>query len=293
MWTYRDFFLVWPNLAAVRESYQADFADLARYLDTSTDETPVSICSVDAPPGADPFTLTNREVLSYLMHRHDLPIRYFDCTQSLVLADGGSDQRLIFPRGHYYDLPGPLLRWLQTAEPLPIDGVGPDVAVRLDVSEELANYAGAFTTTPLVAWPPEARERGLAPLPLSFGYNAALLGYEYGPEALRAGQPLTLTTYWRMDGPPPPQLTVFVHLLGNPVVIVAQTDALGADVSTLQVRDVFIQNTVVNTPPSLSSGLYTLSTGLYFQTPEERARAFVDGVPIADRLFLRSITVEP
>lgn len=293
IWTFRDYFLVWPTLGDVRLNYQADLGVLAHYLDVSSDPTPVSICSTPVDHSADPFALTNAELLSYLMHRRDRPIRYFDCTQSLVIANGGESQRLIFPRGHYYDhLPGPLLAWMRYAHDERVPGIRPDVVMRFEAPGPVADYVGAFMTTALTAWPPESRVRGLVSLPLSFGYNVAFLGYEIRDGTIRPGDWVELTTYWRMDGPPPPQLTVFAHLLGNPVVIVAQEDSLGVDVSTLQVRDLFLQYSLLQTPGGLAAGPYTLSVGLYFSSPDERVPAFEEGHARADRIFLRSITVE-
>ena len=150
--TYRDYFIAWPAREDVQAAYGAESGRLAHYLDTSADPTPVSVCSSPVDRAEEPFALTHAELLDTLMHRSDLPIRYFDCRQSLVIADGGESQRIIFPRSHYYDeLPGPLLAWMRYAHSEDVPGVGPDVVMRLEASDELADYAGAFTTTALTA----------------------------------------------------------------------------------------------------------------------------------------------
>ncbi len=293
-WTYRDYFLLWPTLGDVRLNYQADLGVLAHYLDTSPDPTPVSICSTPVDRGAEPFGLSNAELLSYLMHRDDLPIRYFDCTQSLVIANGGESQRLIFPRGHYYDhLPGPLLKWMRFAHDETVPGIRPDVIMRFEAGDEVADAMGSFVTTAPTAWPPETGVRRLAELPLSFGYNVTFLGYELRDDTIRPGDWVELTAYWRLDGPPPPDLTMFAHMLGNPVVIVAQDDGLGVQIDTLHVRDIFIQHNLIQSPGGLAAGDYPLSIGLYFPPdPSNRLPAFENGSAIADRVFLRSVTVE-
>lgn len=293
IWTYRDYFLIWPAREDVRLAYQSEIGALAHYLDTSPDPTPVSVCSLPVDTAADPFAMTNVELLDTLMHRGDARLRVFDCTESLVIANGGESQRIIFPRGRYYEhLPGPLLAWMRYAENEEVPGIGPDVVMRFEASEELADHAGAFITTALTAWPPEARMEGLADLPLSFGYNVAFLGYEIRDDAISAGDWVEVTSYWRMDGPPPPELTLFAHLLGNPVVIVAQDDSLGVHTGTLQVRDVFLQYSMIQTPAGLTPGPYPISLGLYFPDSDERLHAFVDQQPIADRIFIRSVTVQ-
>ncbi len=294
-WTFLDYFLRWPQLGDVRLNYQADLGVLANYLDTSRDPTPISVCSTPVDRVGNPFALSNAELLSYLMHRRSLPVRYFDCRQSLVLAEGGDSQRIIFPRGHYYDhLPGPLLAWMRFAHDEQISGIRPDVILRIDVSEQLADQVGAFITTAPTAWPPESGEIRLADLPVSFGNNMAFLGYVVRDDKVQPGDWVELTTYWRMDGPPSAaSVTLFAHLLGNPVVVIAQADSLGVQVETLQARDVFLQYSMIQTPGGMAPGLYPLSVGLYYTQNGERLPIFENGAPHADRLFLQRVSVGP
>jgi hypothetical protein len=291
--TYYDYFVKWPLMGDVRLSYQADLGVLAHYLDTSRDTTPVSVCSTPVNRQENPFALTNAQLLQILMHRRDLPIRYFDCTQGLVLANGGESQRLIFPRGHYYDhLPGPLLSWMRYAHNEPVQDMRPDVVMRIDVSKELADTAGAFITTAPTAWPPESGNE-LAALPVSFEGNVTFLGYAARDSSIRATDWVELTTYWRLDGPPPREVTIFSHLLGTPVIVIAQDVGIGVDLSTLQARDVFLQYSMIQTPGRMTEGLYPLSVGLYYIDNEQRLNAYDDGIPRATRLFLQRLEVKP
>ncbi|MBN1313636.1 MAG: glycosyltransferase family 39 protein [Anaerolineae bacterium] len=294
IWTYRDYFIIWPELGDVRLNHQADLGLLAHYLDTNQDPTPISICSTAVDKVNDPFALSNKELLSYFMHRHNLPIRYFDCDQSLILASGGEPQRLIFPRGHYYDhLPGPLLAWMRYASNEHVPGIRPDVIMRLDIDRELADVVGAFMTTAPVAWAPETGESRMAPLPTPFGYNVTFLGYTVRDLSVQPGDYVELTTYWRLDGPSPPELTMFAHMLGDPVVVLAQNDNLGVNVAQLQVRDVFIQYSLIQTPTGTAPGLYPLSVGLYLPSSGARLQVFENGEARGDRLFLERVAVEP
>jgi len=291
--TYRDYFVIWPKLADVRKGYQADAGILAHYLDTSRDPSPISICTTPVNKDEDPFALTNAELLNILMHRHNLPMRTFNCTQSLVLANGGESQRLIFPRGHYYDhLPGPLMTWIRFAHDEHVPGIGPDVVMRIDVSKQLADVAGSFITTAPTAWPPEAGSE-LATLPVPFEGNVAFLGYTVRDNSIRSTDWIEMTTYWRLDGPPPPEMRIFAHLLGNPVIVIAQQDGLGAEINTLQVRDVFLQYSMIQTPGGMADGLYPLSVGLYLPSTNRRLNAFENGQPRATRLFLERIQISP
>ncbi|GAB4473401.1 MAG: hypothetical protein Kow00124_12330 [Anaerolineae bacterium] len=292
-WSFRDYFTRWPALEAVQEAYQAEIGLLAHYLDTSPDPTPVSICSIPPDRSTDPYALSNEELLSYFMHRRDAGIRYFNCHQSLILANGGESQRIIFPRSHYYeDLPGPLLAWMRYAEDEPVPGIERGVVMRLDVARELADKAGAMMTDAPTAWPPEIGEFRLADLPVTFGYNLAFLGYEVRDAVLRPGDYIELTTYWRLDGPPPPELTQFAHMLGGPFVVLAQADSLGVQINQLKVRDVFLQYTIIPVPREVRSGEYSLSVGMYFPSTGARLPAFENGQYRADRLYMQSVTIE-
>lgn len=292
--TYRDYFLIWPSLGDVRLNYGSDLGVLAHYLDTTRDPSPISICTTPVDRNADPFALTNRELLHVLMHRQDLPIRYFDCTQSLVIASGGESQRIIFPRGHYYDhLPGPLLAWMSYAHDERVPGIRPDVVMRFEATDEIANTAGALITTAPTAWPPDSTSSALAGLPIPFAHNVTFMGYTVRDTTLRSTDWVELTTYWRLDGPPPGELTLFAHLLGNPVVVIAQDDGLGVAINTLQPRDIFLQYSMIQTPGFMASGLYPLSVGLYLPSTGERLLAYDSGEPRSNRLFLLRVEITP
>src|SRR5690606_27499165 len=116
-------------------AYQAELGRLAHYLDTSTDPTPVSVCSIPVDERDEPFALTNARLLDILMHRSMAGIRIFDCTQSLVIANGGESQRIIFPRSHYYDfLSGRLRGWMRYGDGEGVAGGGPDFVMRWEAS---------------------------------------------------------------------------------------------------------------------------------------------------------------
>ena len=102
-----------------------------------------------------------------------------------------------------------------------------------------------------------------------------------------------MTTYWRLDGPPPPEFTLFSHLLGTPVVVIAQTDSLGVQIATFLPRDVFLQYSMIQTPGGMTPGLYSLSVGLYYPSTGKRLPAYENGEARADRLFLQRVEVNP
>jgi len=291
--TVQDYFVTWIALPEVRQAYQAEIGAIGRYLDTDTDPTPIVICAPPVDRLESPFALTNDQLINYVIHRHDLKLRYFDCTQSILFVNGGEEQRMIFPRGHYYNLmPGPLLAWMAYAHNEAVPGTEPDTVVRIDVSQPLADTAGAFITTAPTAWAPETGAFRLAQLPVSFGHNVTFLGYDLRDDTLRPSDYVELVTYWRLDGPPPPELTMFAHLLGSPVVVLAQNDQLGVNVSELDTRDVFIEYSLLQTPGEMTPGLYPLSVGLYLPSTGQRLQAFEGDQARGDRLFLKRITIK-
>lgn len=293
VWSAYDLFIRWPSLVGVQLDYQADVGLLAHYLDTSNDPSPVSICVPPVDRPEDPFELPNDRLLAYFMHRTTLPIRYFDCSQSLVIAEGGASQRLIFPQGYYRDLPGPLLHWLQGSRDESAPGIRPGVIRRVEIEEELADHVGAFITTAVVSWPLEAGGPEAMPLPARLSDSIAFMGYEVRDDSVRRGEWVEVITYWRMDGLPPRELRLFAHLLGDPTIVVAQDDRLGVRMSTLSPRDVFLQYSLIQTPPGMVPDEYTLSVGLYVPATGRRLPIYEDEEPRANRFYLQPITIEP
>lgn len=294
-WTFRDAFLRWPHGGDVRFNYQADVASLAHYLDTSADPSPVGLCVTPPDETDDPFALSSDRLLGYFMHRSTLPVRKFDCRQTLVLAERGASQRLIFLPGHYYDdLPGPLLGWLRYGGEVNIPGVPPGVVRRVEAAEELGTFLQVTSGAAPVAWPPEASGGpGPASLPATFTDNLVLEGYEVRDATLLPGDAPEVTTYWRLTGPPPHSLTLFAQLQSGPGQVVALSEEWGADLDTVQPDDIIIQYNLLQPVQAdpLESGEYRLVVGLAVPGTEHRLRV-LDGNRIrSDRLFLQRVQV--
>jgi hypothetical protein len=295
LWTARDKFVRWPQNGVVRFNYQAEVASLAHYLDTSVDPSPVGLCVTPVAETDDPFALRSDELLGYFMHRSALPIRKFDCRQTLVLAGHGVDERLIFLQGRYYDeLPGPLLAWLRYSEEEFIAGVPPGVVRRLEAGEEVSTFLRSVSESAPLAWPPEAGGGpGPTALPATFTDNLQLEGYNVRDSTLLPGQPMEVITYWRLTGPAPPGLMLFAHLRGGPGQVVAVSEGWGADLSSLQPDDIVVQYNVLQSvePGLLESGEYRLAVGLFVPGTEHRLRVLDGDKPRSDRLLLRRVEV--
>jgi hypothetical protein len=167
-------------------------------------------------------------------------------------------------------------------------GLPADSVIMMNVSKELADKIGSFTTTTLVEYAPEAPggAQTFYP-PVRFGGNVTFLGYEKeSGGSYQPGGDVTSITYWRVDGMPPPDLRLFTHILSDPAAIISQRDTISVDPRQLESRDVFIQITFVRLPTSTPDGQYQVSIGAYQSSDNMRLSVFDGDQPRGTRLFL-------
>lgn len=283
VWTWRDLYTRWPELPAMQAAYHGRIGALAHYLDLTANAIPSVVCTNDLHPDAS--QLADWQILATMMHDQDAPIRLVDCGIGLVMTDGGARQQVVFlqPDGHANANPY-VQRWLDYGHLLSAPNLPPDSVLVMEVSEELADTAGVFTTSAPVAYPPESPGGWqVAAPPVRFGGNIAFLGYvqTFG-STYRPGDLLSVPEYWRVDGDVPPSLTLFTHLQADMGARpVAQNDSISVRPETLLPRDVFIQVTYIELPWTLPDGRYFLSIGGYDGATGDR-------LPVYDRLFVRS-----
>lgn len=291
-WLATDLFVRWPALAAAQQVYYGRAGALARYLDRTAADVPTVLCVPARGALASPLTDVQRIML--MMNRDDSGLRLADCGIGLVLAQGGERQQVILtaPDGLHSTAPA-LRRWLEMGVPLTEDDVPPDTVIIMDVAQALADQIGLFTTTAPAAYAPEAPggpELGYPPV--RFGGNITFVGYE--PNATRtfkAGDVIPAITYWRVDGPLPPDMRLFTHVLADPASIAAQTDVISVLPASLRPRDVFIQVTYVTLLGSTPPGEYDMSVGVY-QDSDKTRMVVLDGSDQqrGTRLFLPANT---
>lgn len=293
-WTGIDLFGSWPRLDDMRTAFHAEQGLLAAYLDRTAHEIPTVVCSprlqdVDTQPG-DP------RLLGLMMNRSEANLRYVDCANGLILANGGATQQIAFTDTSIIDRIQPVLgTWLDDATSQPVYGLAPNSVQSLDVATQLEDTVGSFQTTAPTGWAPESPGgAGPVPLPVRFGGNITFLGYQ--PQAdptFAPGDVVPVITYWRTDGSVPPDLRIFTHVLSDPAAIVAQSSAMNVWPLSLENRDVFLQVNYVVLPASVPAGQYDLSIGAYRASTGLRLPIF-DGERVrGDRLFLYQITVTP
>jgi hypothetical protein len=124
------------------------------------------------------------------------------------------------------------------------------------------------------------QKAGAIALPVSFGDTAALLGYQID----RAGETLTLITYWRAGEAIVTPLQMFVHVLGPDGSIVAQVDRLDASPDGWRPGDVIAQVHRLTVPEDLTP--VSIAIGLYNPESGERLPVLVDGQAADNRLVL-------
>jgi len=292
VWTGDDVFVVWPKMESVQQAYHGRVGRLANHLDRTVAGIPTVVCSSDlsSPRPMD----APIQILDMMMHHPANQMRYADCGTGLVLARGGEYQQIVLLEETTLENMHPYLRrWLDSGDMSSHTALPPESVIFLDVSKELGDTIGRFTTTAPAGYAPEAPGgENLAVTPIRFGNNLTFLGYDRSSSAIYApGSIFTSITYWRADGPLPDDLRIFTHILSDPAAIVAQTDTLSISPGELQSRDVFIQITFVPLPVSLPVGVYNISTGAYRSSTNARLPV-LDGDRLrGTRLFLGQITV--
>ncbi|MCZ7544507.1 MAG: hypothetical protein M5R40_13750 [Anaerolineae bacterium] len=274
------------------ERYHANLGRLAVHLDATAADLPTTVCS-PALRRVNGTHLTDRQLLRYMLHQSALPIRYTDCFSSVVLAAGGARQQITFTYGDGpAQVPEPLQSWFARAEETPIYGLPAGSAVVIEVAQPLGDLMGSFITTAPAGYPPEAPGGpGPASIPVRLGGNLTFEGYAVGATEAQPGDAVELVTYWRVDGPTPPDLNMFTHLLfdpdGSPV---AQADLLGPIAATLRPSDIFAQVHYLSLPARLLPDDYDLVIGVV-NASGGRLPVLDDGAERGTRLFLQQIHV--
>jgi len=173
---------------------------------------------------------------------------------------------------------------------------------QLDASLTLAAEASALAVGNAIWWSPAvdfavgdaAALRHQLTLPIGLrqqGDALALIGYD-GPSAQAApGDALALTTYWRVLGPTPPDITFFVHLLDAHSQVWAGWDGLDVSPYGWQRGDVVVQHVRLSVPTAAPPGEYQVEIGVYSDNDGRRFTVIEGEQEVADRLLLRPVEV--
>lgn len=123
-----------------------------------------------------------------------------------------------------------------------------------------------------------------------------LFGYDLLRDAVKPGQPLELTLYWKSVAPSRLQYTVFAHLLDASGTLRAQQDAMPRNgalpTSCWRVGEVVSDTLAISLPTDASPGVYTLQVGMYYLPTGQRLPVSTPD-RMADGLTLQTVRVEP
>jgi hypothetical protein len=288
VWTSRDYFVVWPALPETRFWQLAGMRAVADQLQRDPETSPVAVCAPDQLIyEADRWWEPAWKLMRFLLNRPDLALRYYNCVDTLVVPAGAA--RYAFPDAA--DEPTlqqfPIYtRFLASAQSdrteLP-DRLG--VILKADPAAALnAHLQIAAQSTVNLEGSNEA-----AALPIDLDGKVDFLGYTLSQEKKN----VELVTYWRATDQLPPRLSQFTHVLNEQGEIVTQQDRLMLTSQSLRPGDVFAQIHRLTLPKDLPPGSYPIAIGLYTQPDGKRLPIMVDRQPRGDRVFLRSLAIEP
>jgi len=231
---------------------------------------------------------------------NDLSLRWFDAPDVLVLPVGGLDTWFLSAGATPLDpslqerffadaVPWERRQTLGDGRPYTLYRLGADEIVRLATPAQTGETSVWWS--PAVAFPP-SYERYPLSLPVDFDHSLAFLGYELTADRLRPGDELRLLTFWRVERPFEPPLTLFVHLLDAEGQVRGQRDGLSADPVGMESGDVFVQVHRFPVPPDAPPGEYQLEVGVYRPDTMHRWSVYEAANAVADRLLLYPVSVK-
>jgi 4-amino-4-deoxy-L-arabinose transferase-like glycosyltransferase len=258
--TARDYFAIWPRNAEVRWLYQATWTQAARWLDSSADTTPVAASGLKIHD-LDPQTF------DILIRRRGVKIKWFDCRTSILLPSSGT-MRYISP--DYFPCDANLwARFLSDAQ---------------IIAQPRWPDTGAATFTAH-----QFERKGTPPQPPMATWDMlSLLGAQITRSMAAPGSEAELLTFWRVTGRVAPPLAIFVHVIGNDNLPLAQWDGFDFGEAQLEPGDQLVQRHRFIIPAATVPGVYKIVVGVYNPSTMKRL-TLPDG---NDRIQLGVIQVQ-
>ncbi len=267
-WTYRDYFIIFPNQPGTYYAYDVDKLEAVDYLKQAMTTSHVYLTPL----------WTEHATVAFLT-RHS-PLKSFDTGQTTVLpADtAGKDALYCFPaiQGDYIAaFQERLGRVVQREEVLNRYGKPLMVVFRLGL-ENLPHASRPLESLKKSGFPLLPEHVGAWP----FGSvrhpdpEVKLLGYSLDKEEVPAGRPLKVTLFWQAPHRIDEDYTVFVHVLDDRHHKWGQQDARpnegGYPTTAWEEGEVVIDRYRPSINPCASPGRYTLVAGLYSFVTGER-----------------------
>jgi hypothetical protein len=151
--------------------------------------------------------------------------------------------------------------------------------------------------------PVEGRARRFEVPPISEPYSTNMggkirfLGYDLEQEGLQPGGSMGLTLYWQALDAMDTNYTIFVHLLDEDNVIVAQRDSKPVDgeAPTMGwIADEIVADRMrIPLESGIAPGVYALEIGVYDASDGRRLPVLERGQVSGDRILLKEVTIRP
>jgi hypothetical protein len=285
-----DYFNRWATADTVRREHQADLVQIARQIDQVPAERPI-VFSSGAVMHWNPWSVTAFRLTAPLGYA---ATRWFDARSSFIFPQGQTDLTLINAAqdDQPASLDGRLIEDLfPIVEPLPaVSDTYSATHVISSLNTRLMTLTQASVTA--IAGPTGTPLSPTLSLPLDFGNQLELIGYEVRKPIVQAGKNIRLTTYWRAKDRGVQPLSFFVHVLDEQGNIATQWDGYTYSPYYVQPGDIIAQVHFIPIPANFAGGTYRLQLGLYHSQTGERIPITVDGQAIADRVLLQTVEIQ-
>lgn len=295
-WTVDSLYNRLANDTNFQLAYNSDIGEIARHFDLTAHEIPVVICNPNWNINrARNEAYSDVDLIKLHMNRDRALLREIDCRNGFVFVNAGNHQQvLVIDPMQAEELYPLVVDWLSLGTP--VEGLPENTVIEMQVQDELEDALGVFTTTSPASYATDndISERVPVAPPIRFGGNMTWLGYENDPLAeYQANTVVPVTTYWRIEGLLPSDLLVFTHLLSDPIFPAAQIDAIYIDPTQLAERDIYLHNADIQLQPTIETGEYVISVGVYQSTSDERLAVFLDESETqGNRIFLYQVTID-
>lgn len=280
-----DYFNRWATSDTVQREHQANVAQLARNVDQLPADRPVVFSSGEVTHW-NPWTLTAFRLTAPIGYT---TTRWFDARSSFIFPQGQTDLTLI--NAARDDQPAPLdARLIEDLFPV-VEPITTSAAYSATHLISSLNTRLMTLTQAAVSWPPGVPISRSIGLPLAFGDQLELIGYDVRKPVVEPGKNIRLTTYWRAKERGLAPLSFFVHVLNDQGDIVEQWDGYSYAPRYVQPGDIIVQVHFIPVSTQLPAGHYRLQLGLYQSLTGQRVPIVLEGEPIADRVWLQTVEV--
>ena len=96
IWTWQDLFVDWRDNEAVMPLVNGELGKIAHYLDVTADETPVVLCNPAWDSSQPESAVIEIDKTLLMMNRSNFAYHEANCASSLLLTNGGEQQRIVF-----------------------------------------------------------------------------------------------------------------------------------------------------------------------------------------------------